>query len=249
MKEIAKTWFTHQIISDYLYLIYEPYYYERSRCNIWLIKGNDYNLLIDTGLGVASLKDYIHDHIDNSKKIRVVAADIHFDHTGGMHEFSNSFIHETEYEALRFCDQNHILSTSEYGYISDDEFSKLPFQDFSVAQYSVKACPHIKPLKNADVINTGNRELEIIHLPGHSEGAIALYDQKEKQLFSGDVVYDGNLLDNLPGSNIEKYLDSMERLLRIEPLLVFPGHLAPFDKDKMHSIARNYINEKRLFYG
>jgi len=48
----------------------------------------------------------------------------------------------------------------------------------------------------------------VLHLPGHSPGCIALYDAKSQELFSGDIVYDGDLLDELPGSDIPTYSGS-----------------------------------------
>lgn len=243
MKNIATSWFSHKIISENLYLIHEPFYYERSRVNIWVVIGKDYNIVIDTGLGVSSLYQYINNFIDDSKPIKAIATDIHFDHTGGMNEFENCYIHESEVQALSVADQSHILSTSDYGFVANDEFTKSPYQGFSAEKYFVKPAPQIKPLKHGDEIYTGSFAFEVIHLPGHSEGAIALIDHENRYLFSGDVVYDGNLLDDLPGSDIKKYINSMSTVLELDPLMVFPGHLQPFNKSKMHSIAKNYIEK------
>jgi len=40
----------------------------------------------------------------------------------------------------------------------------------------------------------------------NSPGRIALYDRHSGELSSGDVVYDGELLDELPGSDIPAYI-------------------------------------------
>ncbi len=248
MKKIITDWFAHKKITENLYLIYEPCYYERSRVNIWVINGKDSILVIDTGLGLSSLIKYIKKNIDSSKPIKAVATDIHFDHTGGMHEFEDCSIHVSEMEPLATGDQSHILSTPEYGFVSDSEFTKYPFAGFSVEKYCVQAAPQVKPLKDSDEISLGDIVLEAIHLPGHSEGALALYDKKNKNLFCGDIVYDGNLLDDLPGSNIDDYVKSMSKLLSLDPANVYPGHFQPFDKSKMYSIAKNYIDRKLKKY-
>jgi glyoxylase-like metal-dependent hydrolase (beta-lactamase superfamily II) len=39
-----------------------------------------------------------------------------------------------------------------------------------------------------------------MHLPGHSSGYVALYNSRNQYFFSGDVVYDGELLDELEDS-------------------------------------------------
>ena len=202
MKDIATKWFSHKKVLENLYLIHESFYYERSRVNIWVVIGKDFNIVIDTGLGLSSLCQYISNHIDESKPIMAIATDIHFDHTGGMHQFEDCYIHESEVQALSVADQSHILSTSEYGFISNDEFTKIPHQEFSAEKYIVKPVPQVNPLRHGDEISTGNIVFEVIHLPGHSEGAIVLFDHENKYLFSGDVAYNGNLLDDLPGSNV-----------------------------------------------
>lgn len=64
-----------------------------------------------------------------------------------------------------------------------------------------------------DVINLGDRQLTVLHMPGHSRGSICLHDRENKLLFSGDVVYDGSMIDWLPYSRVSDYIGSCERLV------------------------------------
>lgn len=64
-----------------------------------------------------------------------------------------------------------------------------------------------------DVINLGDRQLTVLHMPGHSRGSICLHDRENKLLFSGDVVYDGSMIDWLPYSRVSDYISSCERLV------------------------------------
>lgn len=50
-------------------------------------------------------------------------------------------------------------------------------------------------------------------MPGHSRGSICLHDRDNKLLFSGDVVYDGSMIDWLPYSRVSDYISSCERLV------------------------------------
>ena len=63
-----------------------------------------------------------------------------------------------------------------------------------------------------DVVETGDREFEVLHLPGHSPGSIALWERSSGSLFSGDAIYDGVIVDNLPGSDVEIYRETMNWL-------------------------------------
>jgi len=243
MKQVQQPWFATQRIRDDLYCITEPLYTWENRANLWLIKGRDADLLIDTGLGVSSLKLYLADLLD--KPLKVVASHVHFDHSGSCHEFDQVYIHQNEHQALCSGDQQMILSAPEIGFVPDSDLESIPYQGFSACDYEVKACPQAQALQHGDVIDLGNRAFEIMHLPGHSSGSIGLYDASSQQFFSGDVVYDGHLLDDLQDSVISEYLDSMERLLQLKTNEVCPGHYHCFDRRRLHELVKQYIDTRK----
>lgn len=80
--------------------------------------------------------------------------------------------------------------------------------------FTVVACLFLKLFSLlGDVINLGDRQLTVLHMPGHSRGSICLHDRENKLLFSGDVVYDGSMIDWLPYSRVSDYIGSCERLV------------------------------------
>jgi glyoxylase-like metal-dependent hydrolase (beta-lactamase superfamily II) len=243
MKPVRQPWFETQRIRSDLYCITEPLYTWENRANLWLIKGRDADLLIDTGLGVSSLKLYLADLLD--KPLKVVASHVHFDHSGSCHEFDKVYIHQNEHLALCSGDQDLILSAPGYGFVPDSDFEALPYQGFSASDYEVRACPQAQALQHGDVIDLGNRAFEVLHLPGHSSGSIGLHDRRSRQFFSGDVVYDGHLLDELEDSVIDDYLESMERLLQLPTDEIRPGHYHSFDRRRLTELLRNYIDTRK----
>ena len=92
-----------------------------------------------------------------------------------------------------------------------------------------------------DVIDTGDRAFEVLHLPGHSPGSIGLWDAATGTLFSGDALYDGPLLDELPESNIADYCATMERLLTLPVQVVHAGHDPSFDRGRLQQLCRAYL--------
>jgi hypothetical protein len=64
MLRVADHWYDTRKLTNELTLIYEPHVHPFLRCNIWHLRGRDKDLLVDTGLGVSSLKNAIADMID-----------------------------------------------------------------------------------------------------------------------------------------------------------------------------------------
>ncbi len=63
------------------------------------------------------------------------------------------------------------------------------------------------------VIDLGDRPLRIIDIPGHTPGSIAIIDEKNRILVSGDSVEDGNVFMFGERRDIDKYIKSMKHLL------------------------------------
>lgn len=240
---MSPPWFQTERIRDDLFCITEAQYSPAMRANIWLIKGRDAYLMIDTGLGVSSLKLYLAGMLD--RPLKVVASHVHFDHSGGCHEFDDVYIHQNELQALRSGGQNQIMAAPKYGWINLDDFDSLPYEGFSADTYTVKACPQAQALTHGDVIDLGDRAFEVLHLPGHSSGSVALYNRADTQLFSGDIVYDGDLLDELEDSVIDEYLVTMEKLLQLKAAEVRPGHFGSFDQQRLRELVTQYIDSKK----
>ena len=82
-------------------------------------------------------------------------------------------------------------------------------------------------LEDGDVIKVGDGELEVIAVPGHSKGSIALYSSKDKFLISGDALFQRSIgRTDLPGGDSRELITSIKsRLLSLpDDTVVFPGH-------------------------
>ena len=96
---IAERWFEITRISDDITLLIEPHVVPLMRCNIWHVRGRDRDLLIDTGMGIASLRDAARHLLD--KKVTAVATHTHADHVGGDYVFEDTLVHAQEADDLR----------------------------------------------------------------------------------------------------------------------------------------------------
>lgn len=84
----------------------------------------------------------------------------------------------------------------------------------------------VKPLWEGDRIDLGGRVLEVILIPGHTPGSIALLDAERRILFSGDSVQAGTIYMFGQGRNIKAYIESLRKLLKIRNRFdtVYPSH-------------------------
>ncbi len=71
--------------------------------------------------------------------------------------------------------------------------------------------------------------IEALHTPGHTEGSTCFHLPDEAVLFSGDVLFAGNVgRVDLPGGDARQMERSLERLAALPPATrVFPGHGGP----------------------
>lgn len=243
MKPVATEWFQHERLAPDLIRITEKHFDPIARANLWLLFGRDRHLLIDTGLGVSNLARYLAPLL--VKPLTVVCTHLHFDHAGGLADFSNTCLHCQEIDLMKRGDARAALAQPEQGFNVDDYFAELPYPGFSATSYRFRPCGVQRALNEGDVIDLGDRALEVLHLPGHSPGSVALYDRAQDTLYSGDVVYDGELIDNAFGCVPDTYAASLERLARLTPQLVHPGHYHSFGTERLQCLITDYLAGRR----
>lgn len=82
-------------------------------------------------------------------------------------------------------------------------------------------------VNEGDEIKFGNAVLNVKHVPGHSPGSIALYNDAEKFVIVGDVLFAGGIgRTDLPGADYDTLISSIkEKLFTLNgDIVVYPGH-------------------------
>lgn len=229
-------WYTIKKCSDDIRLISELHITEFYRCNIWHVRGRDADALIDSGMGVVSLREHVS--LLNEKTTIAVASHTHFDHVGCHHEFEHRCVHSAEQDLISHPTRANTLADP---YVNDEIFTSLPPAPYESASYAVNAAPATRVLEDGDVIDLGNRQLEVIHTPGHSPGGIAMWEKATATLFSGDVVYDGPLIEDTYHANAADYYLSMCRLLEIPADTVHGGHFGSYGRKRHRELIRLWL--------
>jgi glyoxylase-like metal-dependent hydrolase (beta-lactamase superfamily II) len=235
----AETWYQTRSLDDGVTHIWEPHIQPFYRCNIWHVHGRNRDLLVDSGMGVVSLRRQVG--ILSGRPVLAVASHTHFDHIGAHHEFADRAVHRAEVDIMAKPTRR---STYADVYVNDDTldemFTMLPPGNYRSVTYEVSPAPATRLLGDGDIIDLGDRHFEVIHLPGHSPGGIGLWEAATGTLFSGDTVYDGPLVDDV----IDDYVRSMERLRALPVRVVHGGHFASFGRERFVALIDAYIAEK-----
>jgi len=254
MLPIADRWFEIRKVSDDVTLLWEPHVVPLMRCNIWHVRGRDRDLMIDTGMGIASLRTAARHLLD--KDVTAVATHSHTDHVGGHHEFERTLVHALEAPELRSPrDRGTLLASvlgaeelaklAKAGYpIEGDLVTALPDADYDLSNYRLQDAPVTDIVTEGDVVDIGNRHFEVLHLPGHSPGSIGLWEAKTGTLFSGDAIYDGPLLDEIDGADITAYVRTMKRLRELPVEIVHAGHDPSFGRARLIELVDAYLAKR-----
>jgi glyoxylase-like metal-dependent hydrolase (beta-lactamase superfamily II) len=232
-------WYETIRMGDDITLIHEPWIKPFFRCNMWHVRGRDRDLLFDTGLGHFSLREHVK--LVSDRNLTCVASHTHFDHIGCHHEFDHCCVHHAEAEVL--AGPRNDLTCADH-YANDDMFDEFP-EGWNTAAYQVKPAKVDRILQDGDVIELGDRAFEVIHTPGHSPGGIGLFERKTGIFLSGDVIYDGPLIDDAYHSNVEDYLNCLDRIRLFPVNLVHGGHFPSFGKVRFGQLIDEYMEGKR----
>ena len=234
MKIVSRDqWFEVKTMSDGVRLIHEPYIRPFYRCNLWHIQGRDRDVLVDSGSGLVSLREQLPWLTE--RPLLAVASHCHFDHIAGHHEFAERLVHPNEADILGAPDGDNTLSRA---FVGDDMFEAHPDCPLCYAEYQVKAAPATRLIEEGDVLDLGDRVLQVLHTPGHSPGGISLWEQATGTLFSGDIIYDGPLIEDAYHSNLHDYAASLERLQQLPICTVHGGHFPSFSGERLREMIR-----------
>ncbi|MCW0001062.1 MBL fold metallo-hydrolase [Pararhizobium sp. YC-54] len=230
----AEDWYEVVPFADGVFLIHEPWIHPFFRCNMWFVRGAERDLLVDTGLGHFSLRAHVP--LLCGRPIVCVSSHAHFDHVGSTHEFDARLAHPAEAEIFADPRPEWTLAAS---YANEDMFIAPP-EDWESAAYRVKPCPATGFVEDGDVVDLGDRRFEVIHTPGHSPGGIALFERATGTLIAGDIVYDGDLIDDTFHSDRAAYRASLARVADLPVRIVHGGHFQSFGPTRLKQLVVAY---------
>ena len=154
---------------------------------------------------------------------RVIMTHTHFDHIGALPEIRDKipeaelWIHTLEATPIERGDERTV-------------YGMEMFQQMCQMQYGFKPGAFTfrvdRKLEGGEAIEIGGMSWEVIHIPGHSMGSIALYYKPKKILIPGDVIYADYAIGrfDLHGADGAELKKSLMRLAKLEADILLPGH-------------------------
>ena len=209
MSDASDDWFRAYEVSEGVYSIVEPYQYQESISH--LIVGDDRAILFDTGIGVLPIRPVVEKITD--LPVSVLNSHTHYDHVGGNSEFSSILAIDSEYTRANMAGFEHDRIAEDF---VPEAFCKGPPSGVDLNAFHTRPWKATRYVEDGEVLDLGNRQLEILHIPGHTPDATALLDAENGLLFTGDSFYDAQLWLFVPETNLDDYDRAISRLANIE---------------------------------
>ena len=215
MMKMDANYYEIEKISDSAYKIYEDY-----QASMYLVCGSERACLIDTGYGGGDIWGVIRSITD--LPVFVINTHGHIDHTMGNRLFETVYLNSADnaiYEEV-IRDFPEIMKEAWVREKYGDEVTEI---DMGAVHY-----PEAKEIKDGDVFDLGGVVLEVLQIPGHTPGSLALIDRKEKIVFTGDAIIEHCWMFLEHSLSKETYLAALknakEKLAGIEK--IYNGHYA-----------------------
>lgn len=131
-----------------------------------------------------------------------------------------------------------------YPMLDSLEAKSAKFENYNFRRKAVPTSRLLK-VEDKDWVAVGKKEIQIIHVPGHSPGSLAVYYPEEHMLFTGDSFQVGYVYIE----NVQRFKQSLEKLLNFlgsEQIFLMPSHEKIWLTDdnllELLTLLENYLN-------
>jgi glyoxylase-like metal-dependent hydrolase (beta-lactamase superfamily II) len=184
-RPVADCWYAIAACDDNIVHLREAWLDPYLTGDMWLVRGQNRDLLVDCGTGIVPPRPVVEAIARNP--VIAVACNRWYDHAGGLHDFAERGCHHDDADLIVAPTADSSVASV---YVSEQMLMALPHEGYSADSYRmVGAAPTIL-FEDGDVIDLGDRQIEIIHVPGMTPGSIALWEKATGSLFTSDTLFD-----------------------------------------------------------
>jgi glyoxylase-like metal-dependent hydrolase (beta-lactamase superfamily II) len=224
--------FIKEAVCKDVWLVTEPWFAEHA--NLHVVRGSQKTLLIDAGIGLEYLPQWLDEQEMQPDVVAITHS--HFDHCGGLHNFSPKqiFLTVAQMDAI----QNPALWGLTYLHAEDVPHAKQ--QRIHHYEPVAPTAANVLPQR----IELGNYQLQVIQVGGHTNDSVMFYEEHQGWLFTGDLFYRGELYTDFANTSIEAWRQATAVIKNLDPLIVFPGHNEILQRDAARQLITHV--EKQL---
>ena len=165
-----------------------------------------------------------------SLPVTVVNSHTHFDHVGGNREFEDVRNLDDPYSlaSARGEVASALAAYASETLAEDRVCGPLP-TGVTSRTYAIPTWRVSGHVRDGEILDLGDRRLEILRTPGHTPDSICLLDRANGLLFTGDTYYSGEIYLWTPETSIADFTASIGKLAGLAPGLkkLLPAHGPP----------------------
>ena len=185
------------------------FFSQGSGCHVFLIIGDDLNVLIDTGI-ITKFNSFNY-LLTTEVGLKIEEIDLvintheHFDHIS-----SNAYFHcpiaAHRWAAVKIQHSDELITKGKkWG---------IDLTDMRINIW----------LEDRNIIDLGNTMLKVIETPGHTSGCICLLEPYKNYLFSGDTLFKSAKSNIYESGSISEHIDSLQILNTLKVNSFYPSH-------------------------
>ena len=219
--QVKDRWFEVYRIRPGVFALYEPHQFEEVIS--YLILGTQKAVLFDTGMGISNIKGVAEEL--TKLPVGVLNSHTHNDHVGDNWRFRDIYGMPTDFTRANAKGSKADAQAE----LLPGEICGAPPPGFDRKSYRTKPFHISHWLHDGDKIDLGDRELQVIATPGHTPDSIALLDERNGLLFTGDTFYPGPIWLFRPETDLDAYVSSIQKLAALAPnlQLLLTAHNVP----------------------
>ena len=238
MKPVANLWFSIEAYENDILLLRESHIDPYAVGDIWIVRGRDQDLVVDSGSGMVTPAPLVAAIC--GRQVTAVALNHSYDHAGGWHSFPGRACHpEDATELGSFTVESEGVSA----YLNDDTLWALPTDGYQLSDYSLKPAKPTRLVEEGDIFDLGDRNLQVMHVPGRTSGGLAIWEEASGSLFTSDMLYDGDHGLAWPPADPKAYCASLRRFRELPVEHVYPGHYGTLDRNHMLKVIDEQLAE------
>jgi glyoxylase-like metal-dependent hydrolase (beta-lactamase superfamily II) len=226
--------------------------------NSYLIKGQDRNLIVDTGMNreecLSAMMSGLREVAVDIRKTDFFITHLHSDHLGLVSSLatdsSTIYFNRPDADRIRagiFLDD--LMSFARLNGFPEKELQQIPHAHPGFKFRSTEPLRfHI--LKEGDTLRISDYVFHCVETPGHSKGHMCLYEPSKKIFVAGDHILrditPNILLMSDEWNPLKAYLESLDKVYQLDIELVLPGHRGTFTNWRERIQELKHHHQERL---